>query len=422
MSQIRDRLDPTKKYQLVTAGVQSGKTNEMLEYCLWTLVDIKKDVIFILQNSKADREQLIRRIKQHPHAEQLTYAVPNGKNVTMSPTKFGATESPCRIILCLGNARSLMNAYQIAKARKRGFHICLDEADLSIKTKSGDSKFETAYKEIRTHADHTLGVTATSIAVHLKEEKLDSVINLEAPEDYTGIENIHIRTLDLGVGLEDTWETVYRTRFRKPTEDRVILHVEARIIKYQDKLAESLAEKFPEYLIVTYNGNGVTLFTYEKSTLVDESLVTKTVLKADGISQALQQLYAMKPPGERKISIIAGGMATRGISYVSSDYKIHLTDQIFVPSECAHGENIIQSLRLLGRYVDSNKPTLWTYPHVVNRIKNQYRIIKQFNQQKERNIASEVQFDTPHIDMCRPGVMEDFKTEVAGHNTRTLAI
>ena len=71
--------------------------------------------------------------------------------------------------------------------------------------------------------------------------------------------------------------------------------------------------------------------------------------------------------------------------------------------------------------MDDKKPTLWTYSHVVNRIKNQYRIIKQFNQQKERNIASEVQFDTPHIDMCRPGVMEDFKTEAVGYNTRTLA-
>lgn len=419
-SQIRDRLDDTKKYQLVTAGVQSGKTNEMLEYCIWSLTVIRKDVIFILQNSKADREQLIRRIKQHPQAELLTYAVPNGKKVEYSPTKFGSTTSPCRILLCLGNARSLQNAYDIVVRRNRGFHICLDEADLSIKTKGSDSKFEKAYTEISEKASHTLGVTATSIALHLKEKKLDDVINLETPEDYTGIENIHIRPINMGIPLEEAWDTVYRARGKKPTDDRIILHVEARVIKYQDRLAEHLAQAYPEYLVTTYNGNGITLFKYQKSALVSEYVVTKEVLKASGISEALQQLYYMKPEGSRKIAIIAGGMATRGISYVSSDYKIHLTDQIFVPSECAHGENIIQSLRLLGRYSDGKPPTLWTYPHVVNRIKNQYRIIKQFNQQRERKVTAEVQFDTPHVGMCRPGVMEDVRTEVVSHNTRAL--
>jgi len=325
------------------------------------------------------------------------------------------------MILCLGNARSLESAYEIVKKRNRGFHMCMDEADLSIKSKDSSSKFEKAYSIIRESASHTLGVTATSIALHMKEEKIDDVINLPAPEDYTGIENIHIRALNEGVSLEETWDKVYRTKFRKPEEDRVVLHVEARVIKYQNKLAESLAERYIDWLICTYNGNGITLFR-----LVEDSLtpgvkrVQQVVMPEKEISAALQTLYNMKEPGDRKISIIAGGMATRGISYVSTDYTVHLTDQIFVPSQTAHGESIIQSLRLLGRYKDGKAPTLWTFPHVVNRIKNQHRIIKQFNVQRERRVNAPVQFDTPHIDMCRPGVMEETRTEMVGHNTMTL--
>lgn len=426
-SQLYSRLDPSKKYQLMTAGVQAGKTSEMLTYCAWSLQEQEADVLFVLQNSKADREQLTKRISQHPQKQSLPYLIPEGCNGKYQSSKvMPGMSKKFRIVLCLGNAKSLENAFNIIKRRGNKFHMCLDEADLTIKSKAGTSKFETVYREIAERANHTLGVTATSIALHVHENKVDDVVNLKVPEDYTGIENIRIRAISADATPEDTWDTVYRSKHYKPEQDRVVLHVEARIIKIQENLADKLCNRYPDWIICVYNGEGISVFKRARSLQIDTTEDTdpitfsKEKLNVTTISEALQLLYNRNPAGERKISVIAGGMATRGISYVSSDYSIHLTDQIFVPSSTAHGENIIQSLRLLGRYQDAAAPTLWTYPHVVNRIKNQHRIIHQFNKQREKDITTEVQFDPPQIAMCRPAVMEEVTTEIVDEATRTL--
>ena len=137
-SQLYSRLDITKKYQLMTAGVQAGKTNEMLTYCVWSLQEQCADVLFVLQNSKADREQLTKRISQHADRTLLPYIIPEGCNgkYKSSPVVPGVSKK-YRIVLCLGNAKSLENAYNIMKRRGNNFHLCIDEADLTIKSKTG---------------------------------------------------------------------------------------------------------------------------------------------------------------------------------------------------------------------------------------------------------------------------------------------
>ena len=77
------------------------------------------------------------------------------------------------------------------------------------------------------------------------------------------------------------------------------------------------------------------------------------------ISEVLQILKNDPIHNHQFISIISGHLASRGISFVSSDYSLHLTDQYFSPGTNTHGENLLQSLRILGCYKDNNPLTLW---------------------------------------------------------------
>ena len=51
-----------------------------------------------------------------------------------------------------------------------------------------------------------------------------------------------------------------------------------------------------------------------------------------------------------KIAIIGGRMACRGISFVTTNFKKHITDMIYVPSGSSHLTRNVQDMRIYGNY------------------------------------------------------------------------
>ena len=62
-SQIINWLDETNKYQLLTGQVQSGKTNEIINYCYWCIYEKQKSVLVVFQNIKYDIIQFNSRLE-----------------------------------------------------------------------------------------------------------------------------------------------------------------------------------------------------------------------------------------------------------------------------------------------------------------------------------------------------------------------
>lgn len=91
-----------------------------------------------------------------------------------------------------------------------------------------------------------------------------------------------------------------------------------------------------------------------------------------------------------KICIISGRMACRGISFVSNDYKYHITDMIYVPSGSSHITRNVQDMRIYGNfpkngldiniYVDKSV----YFKDIGNYIQNQNDI---FSEYKEKDIS-----------------------------------
>lgn len=53
-----------------------------------------------------------------------------------------------------------------------------------------------------------------------------------------------------------------------------------------------------------------------------------------------------------KVSIVSGKMACRGLSFVTNDYKKHITDMIYVPSGSASYTRNLQDMRIFGNFND----------------------------------------------------------------------
>tara|TARA_Y100000991_G_scaffold97069_1_gene73212 strand:- start:51 stop:2360 length:2310 start_codon:yes stop_codon:yes gene_type:complete len=51
-----------------------------------------------------------------------------------------------------------------------------------------------------------------------------------------------------------------------------------------------------------------------------------------------------------KIAIVSGKMACRGLSFVTNDYKKHVTDMIYVPSANSHLTRNVQDMRIFGNF------------------------------------------------------------------------
>ena len=53
------------KYITIVGNIQSGKTNELINYCFTSVNYHKIPVIFILRNIRADLLQLLNRFNEH---------------------------------------------------------------------------------------------------------------------------------------------------------------------------------------------------------------------------------------------------------------------------------------------------------------------------------------------------------------------
>ena len=89
-------------------------------------------------------------------------------------------------------------------------------------------------------------------------------------------------------------------------------------------------------------------------------------IKEGHISVGMQCFRELIKSGVRitHLVIIADRMADRGISFVSSDYKLRLTCQYYVPSSTATVSHKLQAIRLCGVYNDNLPSMLFAPPDV----------------------------------------------------------
>lgn len=292
-------FDKMEKNILIHGDVQSGKTNEIIKVLKKPrYVNVPK--VLVIQNSILVLKQYIEKLQQNKIDFQII-------------TKETKTINKNVIVLLNNSYRyNYFNKFNIDK-----YILILDESDqciISCKLKS--------YK--------TIHVTATPFNYPKKlRVDFDQIIKIKSKEDnnrkYYGIEDLIIEQND-SLPIDDFLST----------KNGMMLINRYNYIDEMKSCSLSLSIKYPDVPII--------LLTYDKFLYLNNQI---TKIKEKSINKIIDSLKNYS-----HIIFIANRLSFRGLSYVSSDYKRHLTYQI--TKVRTNPANFLQSLRILGIY-DKNK-------------------------------------------------------------------
>lgn len=290
--------------------------------------------------------------------------------------------------VALYNHVQLQRLRQLLDAYTGPWALCIDEVDITVRTRDRSDPTEVCLLELQARARTTLGVTATPLASLVTVPAPHRLLRLPPPPEYVGLGAIAVSD---ATEEGPMWTSFFAADFGR------LLYVVDRRQAHQARTQELLSQRFPQATVVVYNGEGVRLVTPVGAPAVALGTEVGYTLQAWApnptrllhtftgprypLAAVLQTLKDAGPTTRatghpesghpfRHIIIIAGLLAARGISYVSRDYQWQLTDQYLVPPPTMSGENLLQSLRLLGRGPGRvpgqarGVPTLWCHPAV----------------------------------------------------------
>ena len=296
-----EHFDTKEKNILIYGEVQSGKTKEIIKY-------IKKEKdeykVLVLQNSLLILKQYISRLL----AENIKFLVIS-KN-----TK----EIKEKLIIIINNARRY-KYFQSLKLEK--YILIIDEADMCINSCPLEG-----YKNV--HITATPYNFKSNKSVHY-----DRIITVPKNENYHGYNS-------LSTSINDDVTKIVKNFLT--TRNGMMLINRYNTVLEMNLCASDLASRFNTIPIIV-------LSSQKTCYLNSKQINLKQKMSVSNIIDSFKEY--------NHIIFIANRLANRGVSFVSSDYKRHLTHQITkVKSNLA---NYIQSIRILGIYNDN--PTLSLY-------------------------------------------------------------
>jgi hypothetical protein len=426
----------SSRYLTLVGHVQSGKTHEEINY-VYSSIKQGYPVIFLTRNITADQLQLNNRLLE------FNKTIDSPLNIKL--LSHGTIESIAEcmekqyVIILLCNHHQLKKMKEVLYLYKGDYNICIDEVDFSIKTKNIKSKTDILLNDIKASANHILGATATPVAVFTTQKQMSKVVKIKPNKRYYGIESLNVEFVDSVITNDprsdsETITFIYSTLLEK--EKCVMLHSVTKKKKNHLSLMNYISGLFPSFTYIIYNGDGIRvycknrplyLFTKERSMNQYGQYINKYNLIGDlhlfqnySIAEVLQILVNDPFHNHTHISIISGYLASRGVSFVSSDYSLHLTDQYFNASKTTHGENYLQSLRILGCYTDCPELTLWCSELSWKRILQHNKIINSLVDGIEGNTKwlqkiKKIMINKPDTPLTRPKITTNIRKISKGH-------
>ena len=342
-----------KQYLAIKGHVQSGKTKFML--CLSALLLwFGISPVVVLRNVNSDSSQFLQRLDEF--SEKIGAFLPIIK-VIKSTTKAVNKQTKPTIYVCLGNGAAMKKIIAILPST----YMCLlDEVDaMDMGRETSRNEYITTLKQ---KSMAVFGVSATMLDPLVKERIApENVILLKTSEDYKGIKDITFYPITsesiFSSHVDDDLEAKqpglipFLSDFasREPIENAgkiypniILVNVGSTIAPYE-ALQETLLHEIPNLCTVLYNAKGITV-----------NHQGQWFNRKDTIAETLQW---MKDNGgvERfpSIAIFSCVLAGRGVSFVSEDYEWHLNAMYLCVSSTCDEAELLQKVRLAGRYKDT---------------------------------------------------------------------
>jgi hypothetical protein len=354
------------RYIAVKGQVQSGKTAFMICASMITLL-CGLDAVIILRNSNSDLNQIYSRLKTFQEEIRLRFQ----KSFEMTTSKKPKSSPLPQLVLALANGISLNKIFSILQ---KDYILIVDEAD-HIDSGTNTRK-ATVLPMLKAQAHCTFGVSATVMDLLGKESIVPKdLVLLTPPASYKGIPQIldqiteyippgavYSSKVDSELSKNDPYLMEWIGSLIEEKEQPVIALV--TICDTVDpciKMIEKIVDRYGEEL---------TVIDHHADRIMIHSNMIEDEIKGGMISEVLQSLKDKKV--SHPIIIFAGDLSGRGLSYVSSDYKWHLTHQRLIVSNTCPEPELIQKVRLCGVYSDDRPLRLVTTHEIATDLRKAY--------------------------------------------------
>jgi hypothetical protein len=374
ISRVKDYISTflCNRYIAVKGQVQSGKTAFMI--CASMLVLLTgMDVVIVLRNSNSDLSQIYSRLELFRQELASRF----GKSFQLTTSKKPKPNPAPQIVLALANGISLEKVLGITT---KSYLLIVDEADhIDSGTQTRKSVVLPMLKD---QAHCVIGVSATVMDLLGKEELLPKdLILLSPPDNYKGIPHILESTEYIPPGA------VYSSKVDSKLEEN-----DPYLLEWVEDLLQQpvreLSDGTPHPVIAliticdtvnpclnmalkmaSHFGNRVRVVDHHADGILIRHGKFEDETK-DPISVVLQELKDTNP--RLPVIIFAGDIAGRGVSYVSRDYKWHLTHQRLIVSKSCPEPELMQKVRLCGVYKDDLPLTLVSTTDIIADLRKAY--------------------------------------------------
>lgn len=372
---IADRLRIVKGEHILIGGeVQVGKLNVKHESIVKINQKNNLPVLLLFRNNNVDFHQFMGRLDafndKQRHAGKPT--IPQPVDILSHKGRLHHLLKDAPLILGLANQSTLrlieecLDKHTYLQGR---LCVIIDEADLvtfelegeGVKTQTEDS-LSSLFPKIHS----LISVTGTPASILLCD-KITQVYTVDRPDNYFGIDRINhipvnpIRCNKKNVNYDPYLDDANLTYIMNETlqcSSSTLLILVSRLRREHKNVISYLNSKYSylgkDIVYLELNEKSVKVYDGFGTHLPSISAETTKKTKVGPIDIAIQE-YLHVP----HIVIVAGVLAGRGVSFVSTDYSRHLTHQYIADPEGCNLESAMQSVRLLGKYNDNPELTLY---------------------------------------------------------------
>ena len=295
-----------KNVSLVYGQVQSGKTSMIFNLIQQSTLPC----VLIIQNSLL----VLQQYKQRMDTQRISYSTVYQHN-------------PSAKVTILMN-----NSHQYSKyIPPLHFSLIMDESDL------------TRHNPLLPLSTNQFHVTATPFRY---KQIFDRIIRITPPEDYYGIEKVNY--------LNKPYDECGTTDYLPIVDDftandgGILLISEFNFVSEMHSQAGILSLKFDLPILVLSTQKKI--YRLGKSNMVSENNISKII---DSISN-------------KHIIVIANRMANRGLSFTSTDFRTHITHQVF--GKWHSITSFLQKSRIFGVYKDQPNLKAYVPPDFIKKI------------------------------------------------------
>jgi hypothetical protein len=403
-----------QRITLLKGKIQAGKTAMILAICQLGLYYNISSIV-IVRKIDNDKDQMKDRAREFCQryktnlSKVITVAehITADSNLNLQQIEWALMGRDSKLIICMCNPEQISRVSKaVINLSKQNclarYFLIIDEADDLLYGKNSETnKFYQHYLQLFNLATRIVFSTGTIYDVIFKEHNLlnCNIIDLSVEPSYKGIEHFIPRYIPNTIArdkIDPEMKALYKELISTYPNYHpvIILHKTTTFIKQQKKIQDNIKSFFPQVTTIVHNGSDTRLYSNQ---LTEPSLTISGYYTVQnnkmfsfrklGINKILQ--YLKDQGGTSRfpyIVIISGRLADRGLSFVSTDYRWHLTHQIYLPAKTARSTsaNLLQALRLCGKYQDNLKLYLITTEEVYSECLKADRM-----QDKVYNLAKE---------------------------------